>query len=77
MQGAESSALGERPVGLSRASTRALDVELDDGVERGVVACDPLEVEIEGDFNVRGNIKTVVRASYKRGEDQWAMAKSS
>jgi 7-cyano-7-deazaguanine reductase len=46
-------------------------------MEDFVKACDPLEVEIEGDFNVRGNIKTVVRASYKRGEDQWAMAKSS
>ena len=31
-----------------------------------VRACDPLSVEIEGDFNVRGNIKTVVRASYRR-----------
>jgi 7-cyano-7-deazaguanine reductase len=29
-----------------------------------VKACDPLEFHIEGDFNVRGNIKTVVRASY-------------
>lgn len=29
-----------------------------------VKACDPLKLEIEGDFNVRGNIKTVVRASY-------------
>ncbi len=29
-----------------------------------VRACDPLEFHIEGDFNVRGNIKTVVRASY-------------
>jgi 7-cyano-7-deazaguanine reductase len=29
-------------------------------------ACDPLSVEIEGDFHVRGNIKTVVRASYAR-----------
>jgi 7-cyano-7-deazaguanine reductase len=27
-------------------------------------ACDPLSVEIEGDFHIRGNIKTVVRASY-------------
>lgn len=35
-------------------------------VEDFVKACDPLKVEIEGDFNVRGNIKTVVRASYKR-----------
>jgi 7-cyano-7-deazaguanine reductase len=31
-----------------------------------VAACDPLELSIEGDFNVRGNIKTVIRASYKR-----------
>ena len=29
-----------------------------------VSACDPLRVEIEGDFHVRGNIKTVVKASY-------------
>jgi 7-cyano-7-deazaguanine reductase len=29
-------------------------------------ACDPLKLEIEGDFNVRGNIKTVVNASYER-----------
>jgi len=35
-------------------------------LEDFVTACDPLEVEIEGDFNVRGNIKTVVRASYKK-----------
>ncbi|MCI0486495.1 MAG: preQ(1) synthase [Blastocatellia bacterium] len=33
-----------------------------------VRACDPLSVEIEGDFNIRGNIKTVIRASYRRGE---------
>lgn len=31
-----------------------------------VTACDPLRVELEGDFHVRGNIKTVVRASYKK-----------
>ena len=31
-----------------------------------VAACDPMRVEIEGDFHVRGNIKTVVRASYKK-----------
>jgi len=31
-----------------------------------VEACDPLRVELEGDFNVRGNIKTVVRASYNK-----------
>ena len=31
-----------------------------------VRACDPLRLEIEGDFNVRGNIKTVVRTSYEK-----------
>ena len=31
-----------------------------------VAACDPLRVEIEGDFHVRGNIKTVVKASYAK-----------
>jgi 7-cyano-7-deazaguanine reductase len=31
-----------------------------------VAACDPLELYIEGDFNVRGNIKTVITASYQR-----------
>jgi 7-cyano-7-deazaguanine reductase len=35
-------------------------------LEDFVAACDPLRVEIEGDFHVRGNIKTVVRAKYKR-----------
>ena len=35
-------------------------------MEDFVRACDPLAVEIEGDFNMRGNIKTVVSASYKR-----------
>ena len=35
-------------------------------LEDFVSACDPLSVEIEGDFHVRGNIKTVVRASYKK-----------
>jgi 7-cyano-7-deazaguanine reductase len=29
-----------------------------------VAACDPLKVEIEGDFHVRGNVKTVVKANY-------------
>ena len=33
-------------------------------LEDFVRACDPLKVEIEGDFHVRGNIMTVVRASY-------------
>ena len=36
-------------------------------LEDFVAACDPLTVEIEGDFHVRGNIKTVVRASYRKG----------
>ena len=31
-----------------------------------VEACDPFKVEIEGDFNIRGNIKTVVRTSYEK-----------
>ena len=35
-------------------------------LEDFVRACDPLAVEIEGDFNVRGNIKTVVSASYRK-----------
>ena len=35
-------------------------------LEDFVSACDPLSVEIEGDFNVRGNIKTTVKASYKK-----------
>lgn len=37
-------------------------------LEDFVKACDPLKVEIEGDFHVRGNIKTIVRASYRKGE---------
>ena len=35
-------------------------------LEDFVAACDPLKVELEGDFHVRGNIKTVVRASYSK-----------
>ena len=35
-------------------------------LEDFVAACDPISVEIEGDFHVRGNIKTVVKASYRR-----------
>lgn len=31
-----------------------------------VKACDPWSMDIEGDFNVRGNIKTKVRARYER-----------
>ncbi len=35
-------------------------------LEDFVRACDPLSVKIEGDFHVRGNIKTVVRANYQK-----------
>ncbi len=35
-------------------------------LEDFVRACDPLSVDLEGDFNVRGNIKTVVRAGYRK-----------
>ena len=35
-------------------------------LEDFVNACDPLAVEIEGDFNVRGNIKTTIRANYRK-----------
>src|SRR2546423_2710865 len=35
-------------------------------LEDFVRACDPLALEIEGDFNLRGNIKTTVRASYEK-----------
>ena len=37
-------------------------------LEDFVAACDPLKVEIEGDFHVRGNIKTIVRTSYEKTE---------
>jgi 7-cyano-7-deazaguanine reductase len=37
-------------------------------LEDFVAACDPLRVEIEGDFNVRGNIKTTVGGKYKKQE---------
>ena len=37
-------------------------------LEDFVRATDPLEVRLEGDFNVRGNIKTTVRASYKKSK---------
>jgi 7-cyano-7-deazaguanine reductase len=37
-------------------------------LEDFVRACDPQAVDIEGDFNIRGNIKTVIRASYRRGQ---------
>ena len=35
-------------------------------LEDFVRACDPLKVEIEGDFHVRGNIKTRVKAKYEK-----------
>jgi 7-cyano-7-deazaguanine reductase len=35
-------------------------------LEDFVKAVNPLKVELEGDFNVRGNIKTVVRTSYEK-----------
>src|SRR5438094_2660971 len=37
-------------------------------LEDFVSACDPLSVEIAGDFNVRGNIKTTIRANYRKTE---------
>ena len=37
-------------------------------LEDFVRACDPLAVDIEGDFNIRGNIKTVIRATYRRDQ---------
>src|SRR5215218_2550696 len=39
-------------------------------MEDFVAACDPLRVDIEGDFHVRGNIKTIVRASYTKSSDR-------
>ena len=42
-------------------------------MEDFVRACDPLAVEIEGDFNMRGNIKTVVSASYKRQSSEYKL----
>ncbi len=44
-------------------------------LEDFVAACDPLEFHIEGDFNVRGNIKTVIRASYQRERTKKAPAR--
>ena len=35
-------------------------------IEDFAKVCDPLKIELEGDFNVRGNIKTIVRASYAK-----------
>lgn len=39
-------------------------------LEDFVRACDPWRVELEGDFNVRGNIKTTVRASYAKPKSE-------
>ena len=44
-------------------------------LEDFVRACDPIEFHIEGDFNVRGNIKTVIRAGYARNGTQNAEPK--
>lgn len=35
-------------------------------LEDFVAACDPVRAEVIGDYNVRGNIKTVVTANYER-----------
>ncbi len=45
-------------------------------MEDFVRACDPARLEIEGDFNVRGNIKTVVRASYDRERDGYGFQRA-
>lgn len=37
-------------------------------LEDFVKACDPIKVKIEGDFHVRGNIKTIVRAKYSKAD---------
>jgi 7-cyano-7-deazaguanine reductase len=37
-------------------------------LEDFVKACDPLRVRIEGNFNVRGNIKTLVRAHHEKSD---------
>ena len=39
-------------------------------LEDFVAACDPLRIRVEGDFHIRGNIKTVVRAKYERQESE-------
>jgi 7-cyano-7-deazaguanine reductase len=38
-------------------------------LEDFVRTCDPMAVDIEGDFNIRGNIKTVIRGSYRRDDE--------
>jgi 7-cyano-7-deazaguanine reductase len=45
-------------------------------LEDFVRACDPLRVEIEGDFNVRGNIKTTVSARYEKKNSELRTQKS-
>jgi len=37
-------------------------------LEDFVRACDPLRADLVSDFNIRGNIKTTIRASYYRKE---------
>jgi 7-cyano-7-deazaguanine reductase len=37
-------------------------------LEDFVRACDPLRVSLTGDFHIRGNIKTVVRANYVKNK---------
>src|SRR5262249_17953802 len=37
-------------------------------LEDFVAAVDPVRVDLFGDFNIRGNIKTTIRASYQRPE---------
>jgi 7-cyano-7-deazaguanine reductase len=37
-------------------------------LEDFVAAVDPVRVDLFGDFNIRGNIKTTIRASYRRPE---------
>lgn len=38
-------------------------------LEDFVEACQPRKVEVTGDFNIRGGIKTVVRANYERKDE--------
>jgi 7-cyano-7-deazaguanine reductase len=45
-------------------------------LEDFVAACDPLECHIEGDFNVRGNLKTIIRASYVQGGPKQASVRN-
>ena len=37
-------------------------------LEDFVVACQPRKVEVVGDFNIRGGLKTIVRASYEQAD---------